>query len=173
MPSHWPAPAVQPQQGRLQREAPQRGAGRRSCLQGDHGTVMMLVIGLVPIIAGMIAVGTDAAVMFTHRRALAADAESAVLAAAQSADLAALYTSGRLTSLPLDCRTARAVVDKRLINRDRSKSVGAVQVVDFRCSRTSVSMRVRSQVELPFAHHFGIDPTVDVGTDAAASSPLR
>ncbi len=139
----------------------------------DDGTVMMLVIGLIPILAGMIAVGTDAAVMFTHRRALAADAESAVLAAAQSADLAALYTSGHLTSLPLDCHAARAVIDKRLTSRDRYKSVEMVHISDFRCSRSSVSIKVRTHVELPFARHFGIDPVVEVGTDAAASSPLR
>ena len=50
-----------------------------SPIRDDRGTVMMLTLGLVPIIAGLIAVGTDAAVLFTQRRALAADAESAVL----------------------------------------------------------------------------------------------
>lgn len=140
---------------------------------GDRGTVMMLTIGLVPIIAGLVAVGTDAAVLFTHRRALAADAESAVLAAAQTADLEALYTSRRLESLPLDCRAARAVVDQRLSKWNGRTGGSGIVVADFQCSRTAVSLRVRSQVVLPFAQHFGIDPTVEVGTDAAASSPLR
>ena len=38
---------------------------------------MMLVIGLVPVLAGLIAVGTDAAVLFSHRRALVSQADSA------------------------------------------------------------------------------------------------
>lgn len=134
---------------------------------------MMLTIGLVPIIAGLIAVGTDAAVLFTHKRALAADAESAVLAASQAADLEALYTAREVTSLPLDCRAARTIVDQRLAKPNRRQARQGITVADFRCTQTSVSVRVRSRVELPFAQHFGIDPTVEVGTDAAASSPLR
>lgn len=139
----------------------------------DAGTVMMLTLGLVPIIAGLIAVGTDAAVLFTHRRALAADVESAVLAAAQSADLEALYTSKKVTSLPLDCRAARAVVDRRIANPNSRQRAHGITVASFTCTRVSVSVRVRTSVELPFAHNFGIDPTVEVDTQAAASSPLR
>lgn len=144
-----------------------------SPIRDDRGTVMMLTLGLVPIIAGLIAVGTDAAVLFTQRRALAADAESAVLAAAQAADLEALYTSRQIDSLPLDCRAARAIVDHRLTKPNLRQQASGVTVADFRCTATSVSLRVRSRVELPFASHFGVDPTVDVATDAAASSPLR
>jgi len=134
---------------------------------------MVLTLGLVPVIAGLIAVGTDAAVLFTQRRALAADAESAVLAAAQAADLEALYTSRQIDSLPLDCRAARAIVDQRLAEPNVRRQGNGVSLVDFRCTETSVRLRVRSRVELPFASHFGVDPTVDVATDAAASSPLR
>jgi len=142
-------------------------------IRDDRGTVMVLTLGLVPVIAGLIAVGTDAAVLFTQRRALAADAESAVLAAAQAADLEVLYTSRRIDSLPLDCRAARAIVDQRLAKPNVRQQGSGVSVADFRCTQTSVSLRVRTRVTLPFASHFGVDPTVDVATDAAASSPLR
>ncbi len=145
----------------------------RRCNEDDRGTVLMLTLGLVPIIAGLIAVGTDAAVLFTHRRALASDAESAVLAAAQSADLEALYTSRDLRSLPLDCRVARDVVEERIARPNSRQRANGIVIARFECTRTSVVLRVRSKVELPFARHFGIDPTIEVATDAAASSPLR
>ena len=139
----------------------------------DRGTIMMLVIGLVPVLAGLIAVGTDAAVLFSHRRALVSQADSAVLAAAQSADLSALYTSRRVDSLPLDCRGARKVVDQRLSQATLDPRTPRINLADFRCGRTTVTLRLRSNVLLPFAKHFGIEPTVEVGADAAATSPLR
>lgn len=147
--------------------------GTTRSLMSDEGTVLMLIIGLVPIIAGLFAVGTDAAVLFTHRRALVAQADAAVLAAAQSADLEAIYTSRTVTSLPLDCRAARSVALRKIeagVSDPRTQSIG---LTDFRCTRSAVSLQVRSKVVLPFAQHFGIEPTVEVATDAAATSPLR
>ena len=82
----------------------------RRSRNADEGTIMVLVLGLVPVVAGLIAVGTDAAVLFSHRRALVSHADAAALAAAQSADLGTLYTARKIESLPLDCRTARSVV---------------------------------------------------------------
>lgn len=155
---------------RARLRASRRFQGRRTA---DDGTVMMLVIGLIPILAGMIAVGTDAAVLFTHRRALVAQADAAVLAAAQSADLEALYTSRRVESLPLDCVAARSVAARRVASGSTDPRTEQIQLVDFRCTRTSVTLRVRSNVTLPFAHHFGIEPSVEVATNAAATSPLR
>jgi uncharacterized membrane protein len=134
---------------------------------------MVLILGLVPVVAGLIAVGTDAAVLFSHRRALVAQADSAALAAAQSADLATLYTSRRIASLPLNCNGARSVVNRRLSQASEDSRVPAPQLADFSCNRTAVTVRLRSKAQLPFAKHFGIEPTVEVAADAAATSPLR
>ncbi|MEI2728483.1 MAG: pilus assembly protein TadG-related protein [Candidatus Nanopelagicales bacterium] len=139
----------------------------------DEGTIMVLVLGLVPVVAGLIAVGTDAAVLFSHRRALVSHADAAALAAAQSADLGTLYTARKIESLPLDCRTARSVVTRRIEQASEDSRATAPQLADFSCNRNAVRVRLRSKAQLPFAKHFGIEPTVEVAADAAATSPLR
>jgi uncharacterized membrane protein len=140
---------------------------------GQDGSVLLLVMGLVPILAGLIAVGTDLAVLFTHQRSLAAEADSAALAGAQAANLRQLYTGKNVTELPLDCRRARDIVEDRVGSDASDKRVSTAVVAGFRCRSNTVSVSLRSSVELPFASHFGISPTVEVGADAAARSPFR
>jgi len=140
---------------------------------GQDGSVLLLVIGLVPILAGLIAVGTDLAVLFTHRRSLATEADAAVLAGAQAANLRQLYTSGKITELPLDCRRAREIVDARVGSAASDRRVSRAVVARFSCRSNTVTVSLRSSVDLPFASHFGISPTVEVGADAAARSPFH
>jgi uncharacterized membrane protein len=139
----------------------------------DSGSVLLLVMGLVPILAGLIAVGTDLAVLFTHRRSLAAEADSAALAAAQAADLRKLYTKGELTELPLDCQRAREIVDARVGSNASGRRVSDAVLVTFVCRSNTVSVRIASTVELPFASHFGVRPDVEVGASSAARSPFQ
>ena len=145
----------------------------RRLRNGQDGSVLLLVIGLVPILAGLIAVGTDLAVLFTHQRSLATEADAAALAGAQAANLRQLYTSGNITELPLDCRRAREIVESRVGSAASDKRVARAAVAGFSCRSNTVSVSLRSSVELPFASHFGISPTVEVGANAAARSPFR
>ena len=129
----------------------------------------MLVIGLVPILAAMVAAGVDTAVLFTHRRSLAADADAAALAAAQSADLQRFYSGDTLEELPLDCTAARRTAQHQL---ELSSNQG-MALQSFVCNQKSVSLTVSAPTTLPFAHYFGIAPTIEVGANSAATSPLR
>lgn len=146
---------------------------RRAPLSSDAGSVLLLVIGLVPVLAGLIAVGTDLAVLFTHRRSLAAEADSAALAAAQAADLQKLYTRGEMTELPLDCRKARAIAESRVGSSASGRRVNDATLARFVCRSNTVSLRLRSSVELPFASRFGLHPQVQVGAESAARSPFQ
>jgi len=133
----------------------------------------MLFIGVFPIMLLLIMVGTDAAVLFTHRRALAAEADAAAIAGAQSADLEGLYTGGEPTSLPLDCAKARHVVAARIGSSSSDSRVTRAALGEVRCDGTSVSVILRSQAVLPFASELGVKPQVSVRADASARSPLR
>lgn len=139
----------------------------------DRGTVMLLTMGLVPIVAALIAVGTDAAVLFTQKRAVSTEIEAAVLAAAQSADLEALYTGRQVKSLPLDCRQAREVVRRKMSAIAPRAGGSAVTVTSIDCNPTTVAASARVRVQLPFAQHFGINPEVQVGSRAAATAPMQ
>ncbi len=149
------------------------GLVRQRIPTGAEGSVLLLVIGMVPILTGLIAVGTDLAVMFTHKRSLAAEADAAALAGAQSADLGKLYNGSRASELPIDCAQARKVVEDRVGSAASDKRVATASVTGFRCRSNTVTVQVRSTVELPFASHFGVSPTVDVSAEAAARSPFR
>lgn len=138
----------------------------------DRGSVLMLVIGLIPIVFAMVAVGVDTAVLFTHRRSLAADADAAALAAAQSADLDRLYTDTSLTELPLNCAAARQQAERQLQTNARDRTQGS-RLTKFECNATTVSLALQKPTTLPFAQHFGINPTVEVAASSGATSPFR
>jgi uncharacterized membrane protein len=132
-----------------------------------------LIIGLMPVLFALLAVATDVTVLFTARRALAATADAAAVAGAQSADLAALYSGRTLTSLPLDCGKARMVIHDRFDRIPAAARTGPIRVQSITCNGTSVSVTLRSSARMPFASHFGVEPEVTVSAAAAARSPLR
>lgn len=135
---------------------------------------MMLIVGLVPVLFLVLAVGIDAAVLFAHRRALSATADSAALAAAQAADLERIYTqAGPVRSLPLDCPAARRAA-QRMLEPGRTDARAAAAVIEsVECDGTNVAVNVRAVAELPIAHALGVAPQVIVRGRAVARSPLR
>jgi len=146
---------------------------RTVSLRGDDGSVLLLIIGFMPVLFLLIAVATDAAVLFSARRSLAAQADAAAIAGVQAADLAALYTGKSLSALPVDCAKARRVVQARFDAVSTGSATGAVTVQGITCDGVSVSVRLRCSAQLPFASHFGLAPQVTVRAGAAARSPLR
>lgn len=141
--------------------------------ENERGSVLMLIIGLVPVLFMLLAIATDTAVLFTYRRSLAAEADSAAIAGAQSADLAALYSGKALSTLPLDCPAARRLIEERFERKSANFRAETARVKDIKCDGTSVSVTLRSTAHLPFASHFGVEPDVTVQAGAAARSPLR
>lgn len=148
--------------------------GYQGRFRHDDGSVMMLVIGLVPVLFLIVAVGVDAAVLFIHRRALASTADAAALAGAQAGDLDRIYNGRRrLADLPLDCPAARRAVHDQVVPA-RSDSRARRSVVEaVSCDGTTVSVVLRGSADLPFSAHLGLTPTVTVRGRAAARSPLR
>lgn len=153
-----------------------RTAGRvlgRVRLAADDGSVLVLAVGLIPVLFLLIAVAVDASTLFIHRRALSSTADSAALAAAQSADLERFYRGDSVAALPIDCQAARRKIEMMLVPTRVDARVSDVALESIACDRQSVTVAVRSTVRLPFAHLVGVVPTVDVRGSATARSPFR
>ncbi len=77
------------------------------------------MIFLALIIAGLITVVTDASTVFLAQREMQSTADGAALAAAQQADLQAVYTGGLGAQLPLSREQATAAVNDYVANQSR------------------------------------------------------
>jgi Flp pilus assembly protein TadG len=99
----------------------------------DGGSVMLLMIFLALIIAGLVTVVTDVSTVFLAQREMQSTADGAALAAAQLADLQAIYTGDLGAQLPLSREQAIAAINNYAANRSRIPhecSVTTYQVVD-------------------------------------------
>lgn len=144
-----------------------------STLRSDDGSVLLLVVGLIPVLFLLVAVGVDTSTLFIHRRALSSTADSAALAAAQSADLERFYRGETASDLPVDCAAARRKVEAMLTPGRTDVRAGGAELESIECDRTTVTVQLCSHAELPFSHFAGVAPTVDVRGRATARSPLR
>ncbi len=145
----------------------------RLALQRDDGSVLLLVVGLIPVLFLLVAVGVDASTLFIHRRALSSTADAAALAGAQSADLERFYRSESTRDLPVDCAAARRKVEAMLMPDRLDARASSAELQSIDCDRTTVTVQLRSRAQLPFAHLVGVAQTVEVRGRATARSPLR
>jgi uncharacterized membrane protein len=124
----------------------------------DEGTVLLLIIGLVTVVALLVAVVTDVSSLYLHRRELIAAADGAALAGAQAVDEAAIYRDGLPTTgpVPLDPDAARQAVHRYL---DQA-GLGDVDV-QVEATTTTVTVRLAQRYRLPVAS------TVSAGTTGA------
>ncbi len=80
---------------------------------------MLLMIFMALIIAGLITVVTDVSTVFLAQRELQSTADGAALAAAQQADLQAVYTGDLGAQLPLSRSQATAAIADYVANPSR------------------------------------------------------
>jgi uncharacterized membrane protein len=94
---------------------------------------MLLMIFLALIVAGLITVVTDVSTVFLAQREMQSTADGAALAAAQQADLQAVYDGNLGAQLPLSRQQATAAVNDYAANQSRIPhecSAATYQVVD-------------------------------------------
>lgn len=99
----------------------------------DEGSVMLLMIFLAMVIAGLVTVVTDVSTVFLAQREMQSTADGAALAAAQQADLPAVYTGDLGAQLPLSREQANAAIDAYAASQSRIPhecSAATYQVVD-------------------------------------------
>ena len=80
---------------------------------------MLLMIFLALIVVGLITVVTDVSTVFLAQREMQSTADGAALAAAQQADLQAVYTRGLGPQLPLSGEQASATITDYAADRSR------------------------------------------------------
>lgn len=141
------------------------------CLLKERGSVTTLVIGMIPVLLGLVMVLTDLSVLYIHKRSLATAADSAAVAGAQSVDLETFYTSSP-SRLPLDCTASHRAITRQVTASKVDKRILRISVVSTTCDGSTVGVQLRSQVTLPFSQHFGVRPQVQVAGSARARSPL-
>ena len=154
-----------------------RFAGR-----GENGQLTVLVIGFTFILAVLVVVGVDVSKVFLARRSLSSVADAAALAAAQSADRAAIYAGAATCGgvLPLDASVATQQVDASLADdlADLQQTFATVQGPDVSVSDGRVTVRLAGEVKVPFGRVLALlDPSrpdgrVRVAVSASAESPI-
>jgi len=152
--------------------------GRRA----DDGSLTVLVIGFTFILAVLIVVGVDVSKVFLARRSLSSLADAAALAAAQSADKAAIYAGAASCGgvLPLDPAAAAQQVDASLADdlADLHQTFAEVQPPDVTVVNGRVTVHMSGDVKVPFGRVLSLldpdraDGRVHVGVSATAESPI-
>ncbi|MDQ1496572.1 MAG: hypothetical protein QOG69_3055 [Actinomycetota bacterium] len=94
----------------------------------DAGQVMLLMIFFAVIIAGLLTVIVDVSTVFLAQRELQSTADGAALAAAQQADVRAIYTAPVGDQLPLSAAQVLSVANLYSSNSAR---------IPHECSRSS------------------------------------
>jgi Flp pilus assembly protein TadG len=85
----------------------------------DEGQVMLLMIFFAVIIAGLITVIVDVSTVFLAQRELQSTADGAALAAAQQADVRAIYTAPVGAQLPLSAAQVLVIANSYASNSAR------------------------------------------------------
>lgn len=148
----------------------------------DDGSLTVLVIGFTFILAVLVVVGVDVSKVFLARRALASVADAAALAAAQSADRAAIYAGAASCGgvLPLDPTTAGQQVDASLADdlADLHQTFAELQPPQVTVVDGTVTVALAGQVKVPFGRVLALldpgraDGQVHVAVSASAASPI-
>lgn len=131
----------------------------------DEGTVLLLTLGLVMVALMLVVVVVDASAVFLARRSLAADADGASLAAAQSVSGPEVYANGAGARLPL------AAVQAAVSRYDGNGS-GLTSSVEHATDGDTVVVTGRRAVRLPFVGVLGIGDVTVTATSRASSVRL-
>lgn len=147
-------------------------SSRLARLSAENGSISVLMVGLLPVLFGLVAVLTDMSVLYIHKRSLAATADSAAIAGAQTADLESIYAGRSTKQLTIDCAASKRVIARELAQTSSKSRTPRVMVDSTTCDGVTVGVRVRSKVTLPFSQHLGISPVVNVEASARARNSL-
>ncbi len=131
---------------------PRPSIGGSGAADSDDGTIMLLMFVLAAVIAALVTVIVDASTVFLAERRLQAVADGAAAAAAQHADVAAIYQRGAGDALPLSpAEVTTAVNDYVAVPARRPHECGGTeQVLEASTDGQTVAVELTCQVPLPF-----------------------
>jgi uncharacterized membrane protein len=137
-----------------------------SAKRGDEGSILLLTLGCVTIALMLVVVVVDASAVFLARRSLAAAADGASLAAAQSVSGPSVYATGAGRRLPL------AEVQSAVARYAAAEGASLSARVERDAAGDTVVVAGRKPVTLPFAGVLGIGPVTVTATSRASSVRL-
>jgi uncharacterized membrane protein len=153
-----------------------------SARRADDGQLTVLVIGFTFILVVLVVVGVDVSKVFLARRSLSSVADAAALAAAQSADRAAIYAGAASCGgvLPIDHAAAEEQVDASLADDlpDLRQTFAVVQPPAVVVADGRVTIQLTGDVKVPFGRVLAVldpgraDGRVHVSVSASAESPI-
>lgn len=120
----------------------------------DEGTVTLLIVFFALIIAALITVVVDVSTVFLAERQLQSLADGAAAAAAQRADVGAIYQGSAAETLPLSPDAVSAAVSGYLAESAHRphECHGSEQIVAAQTDGRTVTVHLRCQVPLPFVN---------------------
>lgn len=139
-------------------------AERTVRLRDDRGSVLLLTIGFLVIVVMGIGVVVDASAVFLQRRSLAALADGAALAGAQTVDREAYYRGGARAALRPTARQVRAEVTHYL--RTAPTAVAGARLERIDIEGTTVIVALRATARAPFTGWLRIDFPIRVEAGA-------
>ena len=140
----------------------------------DSGTVLLLVVGLAAVAIGLVIAVSDATVLYLGRRSVAAAADATALAAAQGADLAAVYAGRASVGLPLSAAAARTASSQFVSDAGLPAALPGFRLESVVTDGRSVRVVVSAPIRLPFAGLIAKgNGVVTVRAAARAMAPLH
>lgn len=137
----------------------------------DEGTILLLTLGFVAVLLLLVAVVVDVSKVVLAKRALAASADGAAIAAAQQADTRSIVANGLGERVPLDpAGVADAVAQYQDEAQGEQPGLELAGDVDPDDPGTAV-VQARRTVALPFVGWLGV-VDVDLRATARAQSPV-
>jgi uncharacterized membrane protein len=115
----------------------------------DEGQLAILIIGYTVIAALLVTVVVDLSHAFLYRRALAAAADGAAVAAASSPDLDALYRHGAGNGLPLDQSAARRAVEQYVADAGLAGRFRGLEIASVDVRADAVAVTFVARLRLP------------------------
>jgi uncharacterized membrane protein len=120
----------------------------------DEGTVTLLIVFFALVVAALITAVVDVSTVFLAERQLQSVADGAAAAAAQRADLGAIYQGTVADTLPLSSDAVSGAVSGYVGEPAHrpSQCQGSEQVVAAQTDGRTVTVHLRCQVPLPFVN---------------------
>lgn len=128
----------------------------------EQGGILLLGIGFVLAAILGVVVAVDAGSVYLARRNLAASADAAALAGAQSVDLDEYYAYGADSVTALDRSRVKKMALKHLDASDAAGSFRNFVIESITTDGYSVNVRLRATVKPPFLSVIDEYPTIQV-----------
>ena len=143
------------------------GSIAKSSRSREDGTVLLLILGLVTLVAILVAVVTDVGALYLERRQLVAAADGAALAGAQKVNESRVYAEGLPDSGPVPLN-ADAAEEAALAYVTHSGI--DVDQVTVQAKATTVSVNISAEYQLPIASKITIGSAGTATVSATATA---